>query len=117
MNVRRRVPAIKSLAAACVLTACAAIGPPAAGPPIPVDGRTLLDDYVIAHGFAAGRVLSSDADRKTVLAIVQLDRDALLALSQSAANPTSARAAAHARDAIASLTSFVARSSVPEGRS
>ena len=85
------------------------------GPPIPVDGRTLLDDYVMAHGFAAGRVLSPGIDRTTVLAIVSLDRNALLALSLSAANPTSPSAASRARDAIVTLTTFVARSAVAKG--
>ena len=104
------------LAALILLPCCATNQVVTEGPPIPVDGRTLLDDYVMAHGFAAGRVLSPGVDRKTVLAIVSLDRNALLALSLSAANPTSGPAAARARDAIVMLTSFVAQSSVPAGR-
>ena len=105
------------LASVLLLSSCATSGVVTAGPPIPLDGRTLLDDYVMAHGFAAGRVLSPGVDRKTVLAIVSLDRNALLALSLSAANPTSEPAASRARDAIATLTTFVARSSVVEEKS
>ncbi len=79
------------------------------GPPIPLDGETLLDDYVLAHGFAAGRVLSADADRKTVLDIIQLDHQALFALSVSAANPASGLAAERARAAIEALALYAAR--------
>ena len=113
--VERGRPAIVTLLAAALgLAGCATTEAP---PSIPVTDGSLLDDYVIAHGFAAGRVLSADADRQTVLTVVQLDHAALLALSISAAHPTDRDALRRAQDAIAALTTFVARSSEPEHRS
>ena len=78
------------------------------GEPIPVNASTLLDDYVLAHGFAAGRVLSDNVDRTTIAEIIRLDHDALLAISLSVANPRSDTAKARATDALARLTGYVA---------
>ncbi len=86
------------------LSACATLP---RGEPIPVNTSTLLDDYVLAHGFAAGRVLSENVDRATIAEIIHLDHDALLAISLSVANPGSADAKTRATAALARLTGFV----------
>lgn len=99
--------ALATLLIVAALAASCAERPP--GPPLPVTTGSLLDDYVLVHGLAAGAVFSPGVSRAEVGTLVQLDRDAVLALRTSALDPGSSASRDRAQQAIARLADYAAR--------
>lgn len=95
-----RPRALLSVLAAVLVSGCATAGPR----PLPVTVRSLVDDYVMVRGMAAGRLFSRDLDRTAMLRIVGLDHAALLSLAALAADPRNRALKAQADAAIRALS-------------